>query len=73
VACTLSAANNNGDWSECAVGASSLGLVNKLGHTQFRLFFSLGDNDDLGADLVEFHDGSSFERTTWPQLVVTWQ
>ncbi|QQR74037.1 MAG: exo-alpha-sialidase [Holophagales bacterium] len=71
--CTLSAANANGDWSTCLLNAAGLAAVNKTGFTQFRVAFSLDDNDDTGADYVGFYSGDNATAANRPVLVVTYQ
>ena len=41
-----------------------------LGTTQFRLRFTLGDNDDLGADLLKFASANHLTVSYRPYLVV---
>ena len=50
---------------------ADLGFISKVGVTQFRLFFSLDDNDDLGADYLKFFSGNS-TTANMPQLIVTY-
>ena len=49
---------------------SGLSFVNVLGTTQFRLRFTLGDNDDLGADLLKFFSANHLTPGYRPYLVV---
>ncbi|MEJ5240230.1 MAG: hypothetical protein WHS87_03445 [Anaerolineales bacterium] len=39
--------------------ASAAGYINRTGATQFRIYFNLDDNDDLGADLINFYSGNA--------------
>ena len=57
-------------WYTASLSNINLGLVNKVGVTQFRLLFSKDDNDDLGADYVKFFSGNS--ASDLPQLIVTY-
>ena len=59
------------DWYVTELHNANLLLVNKAGTTQFRLFFSKADNDDLNADYVNFYSGDAQISNT-PQLVVTY-
>lgn len=70
---TMSAANANGDWSTGALNATGRGLVNKTGKTQFRVYFSLDDNDDLSADYVGFNGGNDATVANRPILEITYQ
>jgi uncharacterized delta-60 repeat protein len=53
-----------------ALGNTNLGLINKLGVTQFRLLFSKDDNDDMGADYIKLFTGDSINDH--PKLVITY-
>ncbi|MCJ7723572.1 MAG: hypothetical protein MUP03_05530 [Anaerolineales bacterium] len=44
--------------------------VNKTGTTQFRLRFTLDDNDDAGDDYVMFYSGDWTSVADRPRLVV---
>jgi hypothetical protein len=59
------------DWYGAELRNANLTLVNKAGTTQFRLFFSMDDNDDLNADFVKFYSGNALSGTQ-PQLIVTY-
>lgn len=58
-------------WYTCNM-ASSFGLINEAGTTQFRLQFTLDDNDDLGADFLRFYSGNYGTAAYRPVLVVTY-
>jgi hypothetical protein len=45
--------------------------VNRIGHTQFRLLFNTGDNDDLANDYLVFHTGNA-TLASKPQLIVSY-
>ncbi len=57
-------------WYSASLSNINLGLVNKVGVTQFRLLFSKDDNDDLDADYVKFFSGNS--ASDLPELIVTY-
>jgi hypothetical protein len=59
------------DWSTGSLSATGLASINKLGTTQFRVYFTLDDNDDSDADYVGFYAGDT-AAANWPQLVVTY-
>jgi hypothetical protein len=59
------------DWFATELKDANLTLVNKAGTTQFRLFFSKDDNDDLNADAVKFYSGNALSAYI-PQLIVTY-
>lgn len=58
-------------WYATELHDANLALVNKTGTTQFRLFFSKDDNDDLDTDAVKFYSGNAVSANT-PQLIVTY-
>jgi hypothetical protein len=47
--------------------------LNKTGTTQLRVYFNLGDNDDLGNDYLGYYSGENATAANRPQLVVTYQ
>jgi hypothetical protein len=59
------------NWYATELHDANLALVNKAGITQFRLFFSKDDNDNLNADTLKFYSGNSVSANM-PQLVVTY-
>ncbi|MFO1434005.1 MAG: DNRLRE domain-containing protein [Candidatus Competibacteraceae bacterium] len=69
---SLSNATANGTWSEGALDIQGLAALNRGGRTQFRLYFSLGDNSDAGADYLGYYAGEYSTATSRPQLVVTY-
>jgi hypothetical protein len=70
---TLSAANANGDTSTGTLNATGLTHINKTGKTQLRVYFSLDDNDDTGADYLGWHSGNDATATNRPVLEITYQ
>jgi pectate disaccharide-lyase len=70
---TMSAANANGDVSSGALNASGRGFINKTGKTQLRVYFSLDDNDDMGADYLGWYSGNDATAANRPVLEVTYQ
>ena len=69
----LSAANANGDTSTGTLNATGLTHINKTGKTQLRVYFSLDDNDDTGADYLGWHSGNDATSTNRPVLEITYQ
>ncbi len=53
--------------------ASGLAQINKTGRTQFRLRFSLDDNDNSSNDVVAFFSSDSPSSSAHPKLIVTFQ
>lgn len=58
-------------WYGAQLGDVNLPFVSRTGTTQFRLFFSRDDNDDLSADYMKFYSGNS-TSANMPQLTVTY-
>ena len=58
-------------WYGTELQNANLPVVNKTGTTQFRLFFSTDDNDDLSADYVKFASGNA-PGSNRPQLIVVY-
>lgn len=70
---TMSVANANGDVSSGVLNATGLGLINKTGKTQFRVYFSLDDNDNTSADYIGWYSGNDATAANRPVLEVTYQ
>lgn len=58
-------------WYRTVLSYDNLQFVNRFGVTQFRLFFSLDDNDDLSADYMKFFSGNS-DVANQPELLITY-
>jgi Dipeptidyl aminopeptidases/acylaminoacyl-peptidases len=52
---------------------SGLNAINKTGLTQFRLYFSVDDNDDMSADYVNFYSANNSTPANKPTLIVEYQ
>ncbi|MFO1434006.1 MAG: DNRLRE domain-containing protein [Candidatus Competibacteraceae bacterium] len=70
---TLSNADSNGAWSEGALDVNGLAAINRTGRTQFRLYFSLDDDNDSVADYLGYYAGEYAAAASRPQLVVTYR
>ena len=71
-AASLTAPASNGDWSEGVLNAAGLAAINLSGTTQFRVYFTLDDNDDGGEDVMGYYSGDNGTAANRPQLVVTY-
>ncbi len=60
-------------WYTAEFRPASLQYINKKGFTQFRLRFSLGDNDDRGADYIRFYSGDYRDGGSRPVLSILYQ
>ena len=58
---------------EATFPAASFQYINKAGITQFRLRFTLDDNDDLSADYLKFFSGNYSVVSDRPELEIEYQ
>ncbi|MES1242226.1 MAG: S8 family serine peptidase [Acidobacteriota bacterium] len=70
---TMSNPTANGSASTGSLSAAGLAAISKTGTTQFRLTFTLDDNDDLGFDYIGFYAGENATTSNKPQLTVVYQ
>lgn len=70
---TLSNAPANGNLSSGTINGAGLALINKTGTTQFRIYFSLDDNDDAGNDYIGWYSGENGTASNRPVLEVVYQ
>jgi len=59
-----------GSWYSAVLNSGAISFVNRTGTTQFRLRFTLADNNNLIADYVRFCSGDAATPAYRPQLVV---
>ena len=59
-----------GGWYARAMPAANWIYINKLGLTQFRLRFTLDDNNDNIADYLRFYSGNVATASNRPVLIV---
>jgi hypothetical protein len=64
-------AADTSSWYAAELSSANLPFINKFGITQFRLFFSKDDNDDLDADYMKFFSGNSIDDNE-PELIITY-
>jgi hypothetical protein len=69
---TMSNPTTNGALSTGTLNATGRAAINKTGLTQFKLYMTLGDNDDLGADYIGFYPGENGTAANRPTLTVTY-
>ena len=55
-----------------ALQSAGRASINLAGHTQFRLRFTIDDNDDRGNDYLSFFCGNSATRSVRPLLIITY-
>ena len=68
---TMSSPASNGTFSTGTLSAAGRTAINKTGTTQFRVNFTLDDNDDLGSDYIGFYAGEAASGNK-PELVITY-
>lgn len=69
----LSNPANNGDWSTAALDANGLGLVNKGGKTQLRIYFATPTNANSASDVIQWYAGDDASAANRPVLEITYQ
>jgi hypothetical protein len=69
----MSNPTTNGTLSSGTLNAAGRAAISKTGTTQFRIYMTLGDNDDLGIDYIGFYPGENGTASNRPQLEVTYQ
>ena len=57
------------NWFSASLSPGDFGLIDLAGVTQFRLQFSLDDNNDSGADFLKLFSGNAFASYR-PQLII---
>lgn len=57
-------------WYSAVLNSAGNAAINRSGTTQFRLRFTLDDNNDLGADYLKFYSGNNLTVATRPQLII---
>jgi hypothetical protein len=57
-------------WYSSTLDSVSYPYINLIGVTQFRLRFQLDDNDDLGADTIQFYSGDHGDLAFRPRLEI---
>ena len=58
-------------WYRATLKSAVFPLVNRVGSTQFRLRFTVDDNDDRAADYLAFYTGNSTAANR-PDLIITY-
>jgi len=59
-------------WYRAPLRMPAFGRINLQGTTQFRLLFTVDDNDDGGADYLSFYTGDAVNLADRPELIVTY-
>lgn len=58
------------NWYSATLSSSAYPYINRTGTTQFRLYFTIDDNDDNAADYMTFISGNYAATTLRPTLVI---
>ncbi|MGE5775049.1 MAG: hypothetical protein ACM33V_02455, partial [Chloroflexota bacterium] len=59
-----------GVWYSAILDSTAFRYINLTGITQLRLAFQLDDNDDQGADTMQFYSGNSSNLAYRPQMQI---
>jgi len=59
-------------WYSALLSSAAFPHINLTGTTQFRLYFTIDDNNDLGADYMAFSSGNNVTVANRPQLIVNY-
>lgn len=70
---TLSIPTSNGQWSTGELDGAGLAAINKVGRTQFRIYFSTDDDNDSTADYMGFYSGANATESNRPVLEIIYQ
>jgi Bacterial Ig domain/Pel9A-like, right handed beta helix region/Fibronectin type III domain len=70
---TMSNPTTDGAISSGTLNATGRGFINKTGRTQFRIYFSLDDNDNATNDYIGWFSGNDATVGNRPTLEVTYQ
>ena len=69
---SLSNAAADGDWSAGSLNSAGLAAINLTGLTQFRIYFTIDDNDDGSSDFIGYRSGNDADADSRPQLILTY-
>ncbi len=69
---SLSNPTVDGAASTASLSAAGLSAINKTGTTQFKLYFTIDDNDNNAYDYIGFHGGEAATAGNRPTLTVTY-
>jgi TolB protein len=58
------------NWYSAIIGSAGYPYINLTGTTQFRLYFTKDDNDDMGADFMKFLSGNYGTASSRPTLII---
>jgi hypothetical protein len=72
-AATLNVPTTNGALATGNLTSAGLAAINKLGKTQFRVYFSTDDNNNAANDYLGFYSGNDATAANRPVLEVTYQ
>jgi hypothetical protein len=60
------------NWYTAVIKSLAYPYINKTGTTQFRLYFTIDDNDDGAADYMKFFSGNYATAAARPTLTITY-
>ncbi len=63
----------SGEWLEVGLSESGIQALNLNGRTQFRLYFTLPNDNDGEEDRISFHSGDTEDSSVHPQLIIDYE
>lgn len=72
-AATMTYPASNGTWSTGSLNSAGLNAVNRIGRTQFRVYFNLDDDNDAQADFIGFYSGDASAAGDRPVLEIKYR
>ena len=66
----LSSVGGSEQWADLLLNEDALQAINLQGNTQFRLYFTLPNNQDGAEDWIRFYSGDNSETAVKPQLII---
>lgn len=63
----------SGEWLEAGLSETGLQAINRQGHTQFRLYFTLPNNGDSVEDRISFYAADAEDSSLHPQLILDYE
>jgi microcystin-dependent protein len=67
---SLSQAQTNGSTSTATLNAAGMAAISRTQHTQFRIYFNGGDDNDTTADQIGYYSGANTTTSNKPTLTI---
>ena len=69
----LSNPRHDRDWSEAKLNKAGMAAINRVGITQFRIYFKLDTNGDRAPNQLGFYSGDDDAPENYPELVIVYE